>query len=221
LKAGLTRPSLFMKMGKISSVKLVPGKGRLRVWVDGELALEVAVALAGRFHLVVGLDVSIERLDEIASLDHLEGGLSLALQFLGYRPRSEGEVRDRLEKRGFGDVVDAVVAKLKAQKLLDDTAFARLWRNDREYFRPKGARLLKQELRQKGVSEEVVNSTLRDVDEEANALEAGRKKARLLRGSEKAEFARRLSDYLKRRGFDYEVIRRVVNSLWEESNPSP
>jgi SOS response regulatory protein OraA/RecX len=33
------------------------------------------------------------------------------------------------------------------------------------------------------------------------------------------EFRRYLSDYLRRRGFDYETIRSVVARLWQERQP--
>ena len=54
--------------------------------------------------------------------------LDSALRFLSYRPRSEQEVRRRLGRQAWpAEVIEAVVARLRAVGLLDDAAFARLW----------------------------------------------------------------------------------------------
>ena len=56
-----------------------------------------------------------------------------AVRFLGYRPRSEAEIRQRLQRRGFdSDCTEKALARLKEQGLVDDTAFARFWKDNRQ-----------------------------------------------------------------------------------------
>ena len=84
--------------------------------------------------------------------------LNAAFQFLSYRPRSEAETRERLKQRGYEDEeIEKVVAQLKRLDLLDDAAFAEFWKENRNSFRPRSQRMLKMELRRKGVESEVIN----------------------------------------------------------------
>ena len=144
-----------------------------------------------------------------------------AVRFLGYRPRSEHEVRQRLQQRGFeGDSINAVIAELKKQGLLDDLAFAESWRDDRNAFNPRSRWLIKSELRQKRIAGDIIDQVTGAMDDEDNAYRAASIKARSLSRSDCEGFRRRLGEYLKRRGFDYGLINRVVEQVWRESNQS-
>lgn len=139
------------------------------------------------------------------------------MKYLSYRPRSEAEIKQRLYHRGFGaDIVEKAVAWLKEQRLIDDTAFARFWMENRLSFKPRSRRLLSQELVQKGVTKEIVDEVTQHVDDEASALEAGRRKVRLWANLDYPEFRRRLVNYLRLRGFDYDTISSAVAHLWRE-----
>ncbi len=76
----------------------------------------------------------------------------MALRFLAQRPRSEQEVRRRLRRAGVAEAAEeAVISQLRQNALVDDTAFAEYWVEQRQSFRPRGARLLRAELRQHGI----------------------------------------------------------------------
>ena len=80
--------------------------------------------------------------------------------------------------------------------------------------------MLKQELRQKGVDREIVESAVEEagIDEYGDALELGRKRAASLADLEPAVRERRLSGYLARRGYGFDIIRRVLEALDSENN---
>ena len=144
--------------------------------------------------------------------------LDAALRYLSYRPRSEAELRERLGRRGFdGDNVEATLAKLREQGLVDDLAFAQFWKDNRESFRPRSRWLTALELRQKGVANDIIDRVVADVDDEDNAYRAARSRVRSLPGSDYQGFRHRLGGYLKRRGFGYRVITNTVERLWQES----
>jgi regulatory protein len=71
-------------------------------------------------------------------------------------------------------------------------------------------------LHQKGVSSEIIAEAVETMDNEAAAYRAGYKKAHSLDRADYYEFRRKLGAFLLRRGFDYEVIRLVVERLWRE-----
>lgn len=147
----------------------------------------------------------------------LQNCLDGLYRYLTYRPRSEGEIRQWLRRRGFAhEVAGAAVARLKEQNLSDDLAFARFWRDNRLSFRPKSRRLIRKELRDKKVAAEIIEQVTEDIDDEKIAYELGCRRMPFLARLDYPDFYRRLSSYLAYRGFDYTVIRHTASLLWHE-----
>ncbi|MCI0792210.1 MAG: RecX family transcriptional regulator [Chloroflexi bacterium] len=143
-----------------------------------------------------------------------------ALHLLSYRARSEAEIRRRLSRRHHAHTIESVIETLKAQGYLDDAAFARQWRSQRERRRPRGQALLRQELTRLGVSAEVVREALEDFNAGDNAYRAAQGLATRLAGKDHPEFRRRLWAHLQRRGFEHAVIGETVQALWQELRES-
>ena len=126
-------------------------------------------------------------------------------------------MNERLHRRGFEDSqIEIVINKLKEQNLLDDTAFAQFWKENRQMFRPRSQRLTRMELRKKGVADEIIDEVTEKLDDMESAYQAALSKAQLLPKQEYEVFRRRLGDYLKRRGFGYAVINQTVKRIWQE-----
>jgi regulatory protein len=144
--------------------------------------------------------------------------LDAALRFLSHRPRSEREVRRRLNEKGHDpDRVDRVVARLTELKLLDDREFAGYWLENRALHKPRGGRALRAELYQKGVGREVVDEALSvERDEVDDAYRAALRRAATLSTLDEADFRQRLGQFLLRRGFDWETVTPTVDRLWRE-----
>jgi regulatory protein len=147
----------------------------------------------------------------------LQDCLDAAYYYLSYRPRSEGEIRQWLRKRGFTkEVAETAITKLREQNLSDDFAFAQFWKDNRLSFRPKSKRLIKRELRDKKVASEVIEQVTSDIDDEQIAYKLGSTRMSSLAHLDYPDFYRRLSSYLAYRGFNYEVIKRTASLLWQE-----
>lgn len=145
--------------------------------------------------------------------------LDAALRFLSHRQRSEREVRRRLAEKGHcSDRIDRVVERLRELKLVDDREFADYWLTERQLHKPRGQRALRAELFQKGVPREVVDEALGagERDEVDDAYRAAEKRAAQLSSLDEAGFRQRLSQFLLRRGFDWETVIPVVERLWHE-----
>lgn len=143
--------------------------------------------------------------------------LDAAFRYLSYRPRSELEIKVRLRKRGFDDLsIEGVLINLKEQGLVDDTAFARFWRDNRESFSPRSRTMLQRELRQKGVDSYIIAEVAEDLNEEVSAYRAAQKFMKRLTMADYDSFCRKLGSFLKRRGFNYNVTQHTVNQLWQE-----
>jgi regulatory protein len=147
----------------------------------------------------------------------LQDCLDAAYRYLSYRPRSEGEIRQWLRRRGFAnEVAEEAIAKLREQNLSDDFAFAQFWKDNRLSFRPKSKRLIKKELRDKKVAAQIIEQVTKDIDDEEIAYKLGSSRLSALAHLNYPDFCRRLSSYLAYRGFNYEVIRDTVTRLWRE-----
>jgi len=143
--------------------------------------------------------------------------LNASYHYLSYRPRSEGEIRQWLHRRGFAnEVAEQTIIKLREQNLSDDFAFARFWKENRLSFRPKSKRLIKKELRDKKVAAEIIEQVTEDIDDEAIAYKLGSNRISTLIHLDYPDFYRRLSSYLAYRGFGYEVIKHTAALVWRE-----
>ena len=143
--------------------------------------------------------------------------LNAAYHYLSYRPRSEGEIKQWLHRRGYAnEVAEQTIIKLREQNLSDDFAFARFWKENRLSFRPKSKRLIKKELRNKKVAQEIIEQVTEDIDDEVIAYKLGSKRISTLAHLDYPDFYRRLSSYLAYRGFGYEVIKHTAALVWRE-----
>ncbi len=192
---------------------------RVNVFVDGAFALGMRASLAQQEGLAVGEELTAERVAALKALDEVGKATDAALGLLARRPRSTHEIRDQLRRKGFvQETIDAAVAKLEGWNYVDDEAFARYWVDNREANKPRGRRLLEQELRQKGVERELIQQTIEEtgLDETATALDLGRTKLRTYAGVEPAVARRRLGGFLVRRGYGYDVVKPVLDRLFGE-----
>ena len=209
-------------MGEITALRIGRGREkRVNVFVDDRFAFSLGAEVAAKEELQVGQELSTSQVEALARSDHFHRCFNAASHYLGYRPRSESEVRGRLQRRGFaGDCIEAVMAKLKEQGLVDDVAFAQFWKENRESFSPRSRRLTKLELRRMGVVSEIIDQVVDDVDDGDSAYRAALGKIRHWPLSDYLSFRHRLGGYLRRRGFDYEVINHTVERIWQERGNS-
>ncbi len=200
-------------------VSLNRGKGKIKgtgLSLDGRvIPIDPVVAL--REGLKAGQELDADRVAALLKASGEEKCYNAALRYLGYRPLSESEMRLKLAGRGFDeDCIETTLGRLREKGLMDDAGFARFWKENRQSFSPRSRWLIGQELKQKGVPQEAIDSVLGDIDDSENAYSVGRSKARLLKDCDYESFRRRLGDHLKRRGFGYGVIINTVERLWRE-----
>jgi regulatory protein len=195
-------------------------KERVNVYLDGEFAF--GLALMEAVHLKVGQTLTDEQIADLRDEDQYHKAYSRALDFISRRPRSRREVETYLKGKTLPDpLIERVMRRLTDAQLLDDLSFAHFWIENRDNFRPRGARALRWELRQKGLDETIINEALAssDLNEEDSAFRVGAKQLSRLRSIEdRREFQQKLATYLARRGFGWETIRTVSEQLWEARN---
>ena len=149
---------------------------------------------------------------------------NLALRFLSYRPRSEKEVRDRLKikykKSNLKDlklIIDRVIERLKKHKFINDEEFAKWWIESRLRFKPRSLRLIKLELKQKGIDSETINKIINDKGLMINDLEQAKKlvEKRIVRlkGLDKQKVYEKLGRFLASKGFNWDTIKKTIDPI--------
>jgi regulatory protein len=201
---------------RVSAIERQERRRRYNIFVDGEFALALEPDVLATSGLGVDQPVTAERLRELAVADLRKRALDGALRFLAARPRSEAEVRTRLTRRGLPhDIIVDTLARLREIGYVDDAEFARFWVEGRSGANPRGRYVVQRELRAKGVAQETAETAMEALTEEHSARKAAHKKLRSLSGLDYPDFRNRLTGYLVRRGFGYEVVKQTVNDCWK------
>ena len=90
-----------------------------------------------------------------------------ATRLINHRPRSEGELRQRLLEAEFApELVEEVISRCLSNGMLDDAQFAREWVRQRSQHNKKSVSVLRRELQQKGINGAVAEEALATVDED-------------------------------------------------------
>jgi regulatory protein len=209
-------PWLFAFMATITDlVTQKRDKDRVNVFLDGEFAFGLAVSVAAG--LKVGQQLNAEEIHRLNSQEQIEKAKQNALRYVSMRPRSVYELQTHLQRKSFeDDVIYAVVEYLTALELLDDFAFANYWVEQRETFRPRSRFALGQELRQKGIERDVIDSVLENVDELAAARRVVNKRAGRWAELPEEAYRKKMTGFLQRRGFSYEIIREAIRETWQD-----
>lgn len=192
---------------------------RVNVYLDGEYAFGVYSDLVLEFGLHAGRRLTAEERAAIAAADGVLVAKARAIHYLAHRPRTEQEVRRKLARAETPpEVVDAVIERLYALHYLDDAAYARRYARARYRNKGYGPERIRAELFRRGVPKadaEAAVASLLEAEEpvEAARHHAARRWARLAREPDPRKRRKKLSDFLLRRGYTYDTVRRVVDEL--------
>lgn len=191
-------------------------KNRCSVFLDDEFAFGLDAAIVVQHGLKKGDQLTAEQISKILFKEEKQRIKENAYWFLARRAHSEKELRTKLLNKGYEkNLVDEILAELKQQKVVDDDAFAQSFVRSRLTSKPLGEFALRQELRNKGITDEQIESVLKTAYNEKSQVEYVReliqKKLPQYENLDDRVKKKRLSDFLVRRGFDWELVKDVLN----------
>lgn len=137
--------------------------------------------------------------------------LEYALNLLKIRDRSEGEVRQKMKLKGFfADEAEAVIAKLKETKLLDDARFVSSYVRSQQNM-GRGLIRIKFRLQCLKIDDELIKSGLSEVSPEDETERAEELAKRWIKKNSSKENAKeKLIRFMMARGFDYGTIKQIL-----------
>lgn len=206
-------------MGTITALSAqVRNPDRVNVFIDGTFALGLAAMVAAG--LKIGQDITQTELEQLDQRDEVHRARERVLRLLARRPYSSAEISRYLRRHKIGDdIIQNVIDDLTEAKLIDDDAFAAYWVEQRETFRPRSRLALRQELNQKGIEREIVAEALSNTDEIESARRVAQRQAGRWRGLPEAEWRTKMTRYLMRQGYPYDVVSEVVTETWPAFKP--
>jgi regulatory protein len=199
---------------KITSIKAqVKNTERISIYVDEKYSFSLGYTQLLDQKLYVGLDIDEKRIEDLKHISAFGKAYERALMYVMLRPRSVREVRDYARRKQWTpEDTDAIIEKLTSKKYLDDRVFARLWVEHRALMKKTSKRKLHMELKQKGVSDDVITETLANSEFDENdalrqLIEKKRKLARYANDDQK------LLRYLAGQGFSFDAIKSALEAL--------
>lgn len=189
---------------------------RLSISIDGAFAFGLHVDVAANHYLRVGQVLTADTLQVLLDEDEIKKATLAALNLIAFRPRASGELARKLREKGYrAEAADAAVNRMQELGYLNDADFADRWIENRQEHRPRSRRMLQQELREKGIDAETIAEVMdeAEIDEFGDALALAQKKAAGMMALDVETRQRRISGFLSRRGYGFDVIRKVLEQI--------
>ena len=196
----------------------IKDKTRCNIYVDGRFYCGMGLETTVKNRLKVGMQVDEEALSDMQLESEKNAALDKALTHISATRKTEKEIRAFLSKKGYlPAVVEFVVEKMRGYDFLNDGEYAR------EYIshaaKKKGGRLIKSELRAKGLSDEDIDGALEELDGDTELAAATGVLEKYLRSkSADRETLQKAYRYLLGKGFDYETAKRAIDAFGGEDD---
>jgi regulatory protein len=187
---------------------------------EGEALLTVHEDTLVSWRLLKGRELTANEYAKLKEDEQKEDAYRSALMMLERKARTTAELSKLLKRKEYvPDVVAGCLERLQARGMLDDSAYAKRFTEQRAVGQRKGRMLIKQELLQRGVGREDADQAIGELDgqiEQESALELTRKRCPTIKGNDR-ERKQKLTALLMRRGFPSAIVRLAIKHIAAES----
>jgi len=199
---------------RISAISPQKNGKRVNIYLDGKFGFGIDLENYVTLGLKVESELTDEKVKEIIKKAEFQKTLEKILKFATLRPRSEREVRGWLKRKKVHESLHKdLFDRLNHLDLVDDRKFTEWWVGQRLEFSPRAKRIIDYELRAKGIKKEVIDEVLSEVkvDEEGVAKTLLEKKSYRWKKISKLERKKKMTEFLARKGFSWEIIVRAID----------
>ena len=189
----------------------VKDKTRCNIFIDGRFYCGLTLETVVKNRLKVGQIVTREALEEMQLESEKHTALDKALYFLSATRKTEREIRAHLTKKGYlPAVVDYVIEKLRGYGFINDGEYAEAYTESA--IKRKGGKLIRMELKNKGLSDEAIDGALSSIDSDREKETAKAVFEKYMRGKTADKpTLQKAYRHLLSKGFDYEVIKSIIS----------
>ncbi len=189
---------------------------RVNIYVNGEFFTAIFKELVFTFNLKKGDEINEDNLKSILSDEMYLKAKNKALNILSKADQSEKKIREKLSTDFEENTIDKVIEFLKRNNFINDNLLAQKIINTNLNLNKCGKNRIKQNLYNKGIDSSTINKAISDIDNEAefgNAMYLAKKRYERIKNEDKRKIYQKLSQHLAYKGFNYDIIKRVLNKL--------
>jgi regulatory protein len=198
-------------------------KDRFNIYVnDGtgeKYAFSVDEDVLIKYQLKKGMELDEFTQIEVLYQDTVRKALSTAIQYLALRMRSEKEVKDYLKQKEIEEPVTLeVIHRLYSLNYLNDEEFAFAYVRTQINTTDKGPNVVKQELKEKGIDETILEKVLQEFTYElqiSKVIQLCQKAQNKKRNDSQFVFEQKLKQALSRKGYPFTIINEAMEEMKE------
>lgn len=169
-------------------------------------------------NLYTGKELSNNEIKKIVLEDEIIKAKKYTLSLLNRRIYSKYEILKKLKTKRFSEnIIPNVVLWLENKEYINDELFATIWSQSRLKNKPVGRYRLNQELKIKGINQEIIqkvlDKTYNDIDELTLARDLINEKISSSKLKNISLNSEKIYNFLLRRGFSREVSKNIYDEL--------
>ncbi|AJA79819.1 regulatory protein recX [Levilactobacillus brevis] len=204
-------------MAVITMIEAQKRSGRYNVYLDGAYAFPVSESVLVDFRLAKGMEVDKALTAQLIDADNVAKAYNRALDYLSQQLRTEKEVRDKLADLEIPtETIAATLQRLRSLALVDDAHYAASYVRTMMHTGDKGPRVIRQNLRHKGVLEQPIDEALTLYTTEEQLTVGTAVAAKLAKRYQRQPFGtqqQKIRQGLLTRGFDNDLATKMLATL--------
>ncbi len=199
--------------------KLQKDPSKVELFFDDSSKITLLLDTVAKFSLYEGREISQEEYKEIRNFDTKKQLRTKTLSFVTRSLKTEQQVREYIYRHCKGedlqdDIADEIIEDLKDFGYIDDHEFAEVFLKSRVKNKPRSKYLLKSEMLSKGISKEICDEVLQELD--INDFDLLKKLYEKKFKNERITFDdKKKISFLSRKGFSWDTISELINSFEE------
>lgn len=189
---------------------------RVNIYVNEEFFMSIFKELVFTFNLKKGDDIDENHLKEILKDEMYIKAKNKALSILSKADQSERKIREKLSADFEENTIESVIDFLKKYNFINDAMLAQRIVNTNVNLNKCGKNRIKQNLYNKGIDRQSIDEAVSEIDSDLefeNAMYLAKKRYERVKNEDKRKAYQKISQHLAYKGFDYDIIKRVLNKL--------
>ncbi|MCX7904376.1 MAG: recombination regulator RecX [Caloramator sp.] len=200
---------------KVIEIKKLKSENLYLVVLENELNFKTSLEMLIKYNLSEGNELTQEEIYIILEESEIKSAYNYALHLLERKMYPENQIRNKLLKKGYNEtVVEKTIAKLKDYGFINDEEYVKRY-IEFSITKKLGSRRIAANLKQKGLFIKEKDIDIKNEILYENAKSLALKKLKSI-DKDKRNIKQRLYNYLVYRGYDNELIFKVLKEILKE-----
>lgn len=189
---------------------------RVNIYLNEQFFMGIYKELVFTLNLKKGMEIDEDILKGMLHDEMYIKAKNKALTILSKAPQSEKNIIKKLSNDFDEDIIEEVLVFLRKYNFVNDEDLAQRITNTNLKVSKCGKNRIKQNLYNKGIDRNTIDSVVSDIDSDVefeNAMYLAKKRYERVKNEDRNKIYQKISQHLAYKGFDYGVIKRVLNKL--------